>query len=612
MQPILESEGCRTQKTKLLERRFHFDYNQRPNIYSRTSRTATISRKKPSVYDRMFVCNNRWKGTVDDVPESNMNQPDQEQYTYGANFDTKFNAEFNEPDSNANTISEKIEPEPIKTGTTKPRRSITKSIPYKLIHRMRPMGRRNRISEVEHHLPPSDLIRLFGESSVPGVRDIALSRSFLRRLFWVGSFFFFGFLALRDISQLVSEYYTYPITVDVRLRDSRRLQFPAVTICNLNIVRYSALCIANVSVIKDSMIPRDLRDKLCGIQSSTASLTPTSTVTSTTTPHTPVSTTESSFQSKKTKKPSRKKTMTTTVSSRHKSQQITTTTVSTTENNDGLDDINNYGVMSKDKQKLFGNETGSFNETFGYFINGTFFEELENSTELVTTTSTTPKPKIEDIFGDLGDIASPVEEVAKENKRQKRKTKVPGAPEMTGNVTNSATNSATTPMPAPSTPQLGVKQTSKSADTSSSQNIASMGDNNDIELTEREEKELQENLTNWLAVIYNSNEKIAKELGHQFEDFVLRCTIRSTNCTHVNSFEEFFTPTEGNCFTFKSQKLRKSYLEKIKDETSIAGVNYGLELVLNLEISEYLTGTAQIGAIIMIQHPDEIGMSYGL
>lgn len=125
-----------------------------------------------------------------------------------------------------------------------------------------------------HHLhkqisfeePPNDLNKLFAESSVPGVRDIAGARSLLRKIFWLISFFFFGILALKDISQLVSEYYVYPITVDVRLRDSRRLLFPAITVCNLNIVRYSALCNTNVSVINSSMIPQDLKDKLCGIQ----------------------------------------------------------------------------------------------------------------------------------------------------------------------------------------------------------------------------------------------------------------------------------------------------------------------------------------------------------
>jgi len=130
----------------------------------------------------------------------------------------------------------------------------------------------------------------------------------------------------------------------------------------------------------------------------------------------------------------------------------------------------------------------------------------------------------------------------------------------------------------------------------------------EIELTEREEKELQENLTNWLAVIYNSNEQLAKKLSHQFEDMILRCTIKATNCTHPNSFEHIFTPTEGNCFTFKSSQ-RNSRFHIKQEESSIAGVNYGLELVLNLEISEYLPGSAQIGAIVMVHHPEDFGNS---
>jgi hypothetical protein len=130
----------------------------------------------------------------------------------------------------------------------------------------------------------------------------------------------------------------------------------------------------------------------------------------------------------------------------------------------------------------------------------------------------------------------------------------------------------------------------------------------EIELTEREEKELQENLTNWLAVIYNSNDKLAKKLSHQFEDMILRCTIKATNCTHPNSFESIFTPTEGNCFTYKSSS-RNTRFNNRQEETSIAGVNYGLELVLNLEISEYLPGSAQIGAIVMVHHPEEFGNS---
>ena len=125
---------------------------------------------------------------------------------------------------------------------------------------------RHLFKQVSFEEPPNNLNKLFAESSVPGVRDIAGARSIVRKIFWLISFFFFGILALKDISQLVSEYYVYPITVDVRLRDSRRLLFPAITVCNLNIVRYSALCNTTISVINSSMIPQDLKDKLCGIQ----------------------------------------------------------------------------------------------------------------------------------------------------------------------------------------------------------------------------------------------------------------------------------------------------------------------------------------------------------
>lgn len=53
-----------------------------------------------------------------------------------------------------------------------------------------------------------------------------------------------------------------------------------------------------------------------------------------------------------------------------------------------------------------------------------------------------------------------------------------------------------------------------------------------IELTERQEKELQENLTTWLAVMVNKNKNLTVNLGHQFDDMILRCTIKNSNCTH--------------------------------------------------------------------------------
>lgn len=163
----------------------------------------------------------------------------------------------------------------------------------------------------------------------------------------------------------------------------------------------------------------------------------------------------------------------------------------------------------------------------------------------------------------------------------------------------------------------------------------------EIELTEREEKEIQENLTAWLAVMANVDKELTVSLGHQFEEMILRCTMKSNNCTNpkyvslatcaisviqsfatINRyFDMIFTPTEGNCFRYTSltyvsrkenRKGRKSkfeWKERQPVETSLAGVDHGLELVLNLEVSEYLPGTSQIGALVMVHAPDDFGTS---
>ena len=105
------------------------------------------------------------------------------------------------------------------------------------------------------------LTSLFSHSSVPGFREISSSDHISRKIFWFCAFLMLSFLALSDIHQLLNEFYSYPITVDVRLRETRKLPFPAITVCNLNIVRYSALC----NTTSNISIPIELKEKLCGI-----------------------------------------------------------------------------------------------------------------------------------------------------------------------------------------------------------------------------------------------------------------------------------------------------------------------------------------------------------
>jgi len=112
--------------------------------------------------------------------------------------------------------------------------------------------------------PGQTLKSLFSNSNVPGMREFAMSDSYIRRIFWLIAFFALGFLCLMDISVLMADFYAYPITVDVRVKESRKLQFPAITVCNLNILRWSALC--NSSVAMNVSIPPELKEKLCGFQ----------------------------------------------------------------------------------------------------------------------------------------------------------------------------------------------------------------------------------------------------------------------------------------------------------------------------------------------------------
>lgn len=102
---------------------------------------------------------------------------------------------------------------------------------------------------------------LFSHSNVPGLRELALSDGIMRKVYWLVAFLGLGFICLSDIHQLLSEFYSYPITVDVRLREERKLPFPLVTVCNLNTVRFSAICNSTLNI----SIPIELKQKLCGI-----------------------------------------------------------------------------------------------------------------------------------------------------------------------------------------------------------------------------------------------------------------------------------------------------------------------------------------------------------
>lgn len=89
-----------------------------------------------------------------------------------------------------------------------------------------------------------------------------------------------------------------------------------------------------------------------------------------------------------------------------------------------------------------------------------------------------------------------------------------------------------------------------------------------------------------------------KRLGHNLEDILIECYFNGYPC-YVNDFVWSFDEFYGNCYTFNSGL--DSYGNKtILKESSIAGPNNGLQLLLYVNVYEDLTCSDNLGAIVRI------------
>lgn len=498
----------------------------------------------------------------------------------------------------------------------------------------RNIGRSNRrilLRNDNYYFDPYALSELFSQSEIPGFREIFASDSYLRKFCWIVAFLFMTVLSLNDMTELITEYYEYPITVGVRLRDSARLTFPSVTVCNLNIVRYSALCgsALNSRYNLTNQIPSELRDRLCGIQVDNKNASDTDIsdinnigITTTTTTST-----------------------TTTVKPNAFSSTSGSPDSSPTESGNTVASISSANIPDTSTLILEGDRK---NET-----DTTKQNDVDITTRPTPTRSSSPTKSNGAL--DLGDfpegenfLKRPVSsKVHPKRVRKKRtiETSANGRPfaskvdrvsigdshlnKLSGKRPAINSNHGISPLgirsgPAGNqaavtvSPGFSIPITQSSLTTSSPKIVSSSTSNpssvtEDFEYTERIERELQNNLTNWLAVMYNRDPKLTWSLGHQFEDMILRCSMRYTNCTRQRSFENSFTPTEGNCFTYRSRARRVqtsstgSKSNVLYDEVNLAGINQGLELVLNLEKNEYIYGSSQVGALVIVHHP---GLGY--
>ncbi|XP_038078279.1 amiloride-sensitive sodium channel subunit beta-like isoform X2 [Patiria miniata] len=79
------------------------------------------------------------------------------------------------------------------------------------------------------------------ESGAHGIPNIQRANSTCRRLVWT-VLFLAGFgMFIYQGTVLVIKYYSYPINVNIEVRTPKKVQFPAVTWCNLNPIRKDAL-----------------------------------------------------------------------------------------------------------------------------------------------------------------------------------------------------------------------------------------------------------------------------------------------------------------------------------------------------------------------------------
>ena len=72
------------------------------------------------------------------------------------------------------------------------------------------------------------------ELSAPGWAHAAKSKNWLQWLYWMVIFIAGTTLTLINILQVVNEYYTWPVVTSTMGDNKRSVEFPAVTVCNLN------------------------------------------------------------------------------------------------------------------------------------------------------------------------------------------------------------------------------------------------------------------------------------------------------------------------------------------------------------------------------------------
>ncbi|XP_001199295.4 degenerin deg-1 [Strongylocentrotus purpuratus] len=104
-----------------------------------------------------------------------------------------------------------------------------------------------------------------------------------------------------------------------------------------------------------------------------------------------------------------------------------------------------------------------------------------------------------------------------------------------------------------------------------------------------------------LLDVINPTREELEIMGHQAEDFILQCTFDRRPCNYTN-FRQFQNKYYGNCFTFNQEVGNSSNARR----TGQTGAQYGLHLTLFTEQPEYVGLFAQEAGVRVAIHPPNV------
>ena len=78
------------------------------------------------------------------------------------------------------------------------------------------------------------LVNFGQESSISGLNNAAKAKSLIRSLVWLALFLVLASLTMRNFILIWMDFNTHPIVTSTELTQEKSVEFPAITVCNLN------------------------------------------------------------------------------------------------------------------------------------------------------------------------------------------------------------------------------------------------------------------------------------------------------------------------------------------------------------------------------------------